>query len=536
MGRTDVIQYKPTSPRTSPRRVGLMSSLAFKIVFPMVGIIAMTCVLLFTIYSMRSESLGNDILKEQLETFASSKATELSEPLWNFQTDLLERLMRSYLDNHNLLRITLYDTNDQVIAEKKAITDLPYTTVMTTERKMTRTSGGQTFDIGRLEVQYHDGHLQKEMSGHLISDSVFTLILMAVLAGTLWLSVHVLVARPLHRLRQSLHDNMSNSRRTPLVWKRNDDLGAVVEAYNELLEEVELRTESLVKMNYIMRSEIDQRRIAERELAKIRDELEHKVTLRTIELKRANEELRELDKQRAAFLASASHELRTPLAAVLGFATLVRKQFVKHFIPRIDEIDLAHKGKVILNNLEIIGKEGDRLTRLIDDLLDLNKIESGHIDWRDQDLDVCDELQSAAETMSAEVDRNPDLSMIVEADKNLPPIYCDPDRFQQVLINLLSNAVKHTQAGVIRLQASAEAGMVTIRIYDTGKGIGEEDLPFIFHRFYQSGGEQNFKPSGTGLGLPIAKNIVEHYRGHIRVESEPGVGSTFIVEIPAAVY
>lgn len=531
-----MLNKQPIAKPQGPLRVGLMASLAFKIVMPMVAVIAVTCVLLFTVYSLRNEAEGNDILKEQLETFASSKATELAEPLWSFQTDLLDRLMRSYRDNHNLLRITLYDTNGQVVAEEKDITTPPFTTVMTTERLLTRQSGGETFTLGRLEVQYHDGHLQKDMSGHLTSDILFTLILMAVLAATLWLSVHLLVARPLNRLRESLQDNMARHERTPLVWKSNDDLGAVVAAYNGLLQEVEQRTESLVKMNAVMRSEIDQRRMAERELAKIRDELEHKVTLRTLELRHANEELRELDEQRASFLSSASHELRTPLSAVLGFAVLVRKHFEKHFMPLVQANGLTEKGEVILNNLEIIDKEGARLTRLIDDLLDLNKIESGHMEWRNRDLDVMEELHSAAETMTPTFNRNPDLSLTVEAASELPPIHCDADRFQQVLINLLSNAAKHTPAGVVRMQASADAGMVRIRISDTGNGIPPEDLPFIFHKFYQSGSGENFKPHGTGLGLPIAKNIVEHYRGHITVESEPGEGSTFTVEIPAAMF
>lgn len=517
--------------KAEPEKGGL--SLALKIVTPVVGVIAVTCVFLFTIYSKRLEDQGNTYLRHELESYATSKAAELSEPLWNFQTDLISRLMHSYLDNRNLLAIELYDFKGELVAQENKEDTAAFSTVMVAERLLSRTAGGEEFDLGRLVVKYHDGNIMADLANRRGSDIAFSLVLMVILAGTIWFTVHLLVGRPLKRIQRSLRENTAQNKRTPLSWSSRDELGDVVFAYNGLLQEIEHQTSALMSMNTTLRYEVENRIIAERELAKVHEGLEHEVAMRTLELNLANQELIDLDLQRAAFLSSASHELRTPLAAVLGFATLIKKSFSKFFMPYAEERAINDKGEVILNNLDIISTEGGRLTRLIDDLLDLNKIEAGHMEWRDAELDVTEEVHRAMATMHTAVDNNPGLDLRVSTGAHMPPLTFDPDRFQQILINLLSNAIKHTQAGIIRLTAEEDYGIIRITITDTGSGIPRDDLQFIFHKFYQSGSDHTYKPTGTGLGLPICKNIVEHYGGDISVKSEMGVGTTFIVELPS---
>lgn len=479
------------------------------------------------------EEQGNSFLKNQLDSFATSKAEEVTDPLWNFQNDLLERLMKSYRDNENLFSISIYDVHGNMIAEEKDICHVPFSVVMSTERTLTRKSGEDIFELGRLVVRYHDGRIRSDLLNRRESDIIFTIALMVILAGVTWLSIHLLVGRPLRRIKESLHENANNNERTPLVWDSNDELGEVVHAYNNLLHEVEQQTSELVHMNQSMRIEIDNRLMAELELSKIHNKLEQQVNMRTLELNIANQELRELDRQRAAFLSSASHELRTPMTAVLGFATLIKKTFEKVFIPMAQDQVSYEKGQLILNNLDIIKTEGDRLTRLIDDLLDLNKIETGHMEWRDKKMDVIQELHRSANTLASSFDENPALELKVRTDMDIPHISCDPDRFQQVIINLLSNAIKHTSKGVIRIKAEVDNGIIRIQISDTGNGIPEGDMPFIFQKLFQGGGTTTHKPEGTGLGLPISKQIVEHYGGELKVESKEGTGSTFTVELPA---
>ncbi|GAB7022307.1 sensor histidine kinase [Salidesulfovibrio brasiliensis] len=507
-------------------------SLAFKIILPVTGVILLTCVALFALYSHRTAEQGRADLRERLELFANSKAAELAEPLWNFQFEHLKRLMRSYQDNQHLYRATLYDHQGRIIADVKPAMDLPYSEVIHTERRLRRAAGNEVLDLGRVAIEYHDGDMRTELLKRRRVDTIFTIVFMVVLGSTVWLSVHFIIGRPLKRIQNVLHENTTNGLRKPLVWNKRDELGEMVQAYNAMMRQVEQQTHDLVEMNTTLRSEVAQRRRVEEELNKAQQELERKVEQRTLELRLANKELIELDKQRSAFLASASHELRTPLSAILGFAILVKKHFKKHFMPLTEGHGLEDKSETLLANLRIIGKEGKRLSRLVDDLLDLNKIEAGHMEWRDTELNVPDEIARATKTMSSSLNRKPEVNLYVFTETGLPPINCDPDRFQQVLINLLSNAVKHTDKGEISLKTGLENGMISISVSDTGKGIPTEDLPFIFQKFYQSGSGDTFKPTGTGLGLAICKNIVEHYGGDISVQSRSGVGSTFTIELP----
>lgn len=524
---------EPQTEQTQAKRSTFTSSLAFKIVIPVVGVIALTCLFLFAIYSKRLEAQGNEMLRRQLASYATSKAAELTEPLWSFQSELIYQLMHSYRDNQNLFSVRLYDLNDQLIEQEVDICNIPYSMVITTERLLTKKTGGEEFKLGKLVIQYHDGVIMADIKNRSESDIAFTCVLMAILAGTIWLSIHVLIGRPLRRIKTSLDENMGKGERMPLKWSSHDELGDVVIAYNSLLHEVEMQTSALINMNKTLRFEVENRIIAEKELSKVHDQLEHTVAMRTLELNLANHELLDLDQQRAAFLSSASHELRTPLAAVLGFATLIKKHFNKFFMPVADEHALRKKGEVILNNLDIINREGGRLTRLIDDLLDLNKIEAGHMEWRDSELNIPMEIHRSVMTMNSAVENNPNVNLKVTMGEEFPSLIFDPDRFQQLLINLLSNAIKHTKAGVVRLEAGSDQHTVTITVSDTGKGIPKDDLEFIFHKFYQSGDDPTYRPTGTGLGLPICKNIVEHYGGEISVQSEMGAGSTFTVTLPA---
>lgn len=509
------------------------TSLALKVLAPVMLVFIATSVALFLFYTDRIRQQGLENLRIELESFASSKAAELSEPLWSFQDDLLARLMRSYRDNKNLHSIRLYEPGGKLLLEQASSNPGMHGTILATERSITRELNGETMELGRLVVEYHDNHLHSSMAARKQSDTMFIVVLVLVLATSSWLFIHYMIGRPLDRLKLSLRQNISREKREPLVWNSRDELGEVVDEYNSLLHEVEQQTNKLVKANRLMQAEIAQRIIAEEELARIHRTLENEVTVRTMELEQANTELRELDLQRTAFLSSASHELRTPLAAILGFSKLIKKSFVRRFVPLAAQTGMEDKSAQMVSNMEIIETEGDRLTRLIDDLLDLNRIEAGHMEWRDEELDLNEEVDRAVKTMSTTLGDKPEVTLGVSLEKDLPAVTMDPDRLQQVLINLLSNAVKHTDTGSIGVQTEAENGYVCFSVTDTGEGIPEADHESVFHKFYQSGSHDTVMHNGTGLGLPICKNIVEHYGGTIALHSEVGKGSRFTVALPA---
>ncbi|MYL84467.1 PAS domain S-box protein [Desulfovibrio aerotolerans] len=264
-----------------------------------------------------------------------------------------------------------------------------------------------------------------------------------------------------------------------------------------------------------------------------------RLAVKAAELEAANLRLQELDRLKSGFLATVSHDLRTPLTSIMGFAKLISRDFLKYFAPFATGHDrLARQAERIASNLAIIENEGERLTRLINDFLDLSKIEAGRAQWRDTQVDVAAALTRAADAVSADFDAKPGVRFTMTIAENLPPLTIDPDRLTQVLVNLLGNAAKFTDEGFVKLHAFVRDDLLRIELTDTGEGIQRESLEKIFDKFHQAQAsdtvEENRRRKGTGLGLAICRQIVEHYQGRIWVESELGRGSTFILELPLA--
>jgi len=289
--------------------------------------------------------------------------------------------------------------------------------------------------------------------------------------------------------------------------------------------------------------DITDRKKAEQDLADLNRHLEQLVRERTEdlvnkarELEEANQRLRELDEMKSAFLSSVSHELRTPLTSILGFSKLLHKEFAKNFLPLAsDQPALVKRGERIQENLSIISHEGERLTRLINDVLDLNKIESGRMGWRDERMKLSETIDLAVQAVTGMFAQNSDVNLATEIDPTLPTIIADPDRLQQVLINLLNNAAKFTERGNVTVRAFPRFGQVRVEVADTGMGILPEDQAQIFEKFHQTRTDtMEDKPKGTGLGLTICREIIEHYGGRIWVESGEEEGSTFIFTLPVA--
>jgi len=269
--------------------------------------------------------------------------------------------------------------------------------------------------------------------------------------------------------------------------------------------------------------------IQEREgaLRKVHDELEKRVEARTAELAAANKalELQNREVERATrlkskFLASMSHELRTPLNAIVGFSDLLAEQTAGQ---------LNNKQKRFVNHI----KQGSsHLLQLINDILDLSKIEAGQLELRCEDFQIENALPEVLSTirplaMAKNIQVQPRL------DTNWA-VYADRVRFKQILYNLISNAVKFTpKAGRIVIDCRGDGNLVHISVTDTGIGIRAEDQAIIFEEFRQVEGAVDATHEGTGLGLAITKRLVEQQGGRISVESELGKGSRFTFTLPA---
>jgi hypothetical protein len=243
----------------------------------------------------------------------------------------------------------------------------------------------------------------------------------------------------------------------------------------------------------------------------------------TRELREANERLQELDRMKDDFVSTVSHELRTPLTSIRAFSEIL------HDNPNMDVEERK-------NFLSIITKETERLTRLINEILDMAKLEAGRAEWNMVELDLREVLEQAiASTSALFADKRVALDTHMPAA--LPTVMADRDRLFQVVINLLSNAVKFAAPVdgrvIVRLRLAGDALQVDVE--DNGPGIDAADQQVIFEKFRQGGDTLTNKPEGTGLGLPISRQIVEHFGGRLWVASEAGKGATFSFTLPTGV-
>jgi signal transduction histidine kinase/CheY-like chemotaxis protein len=241
----------------------------------------------------------------------------------------------------------------------------------------------------------------------------------------------------------------------------------------------------------------------------------------------------EADSAKSSFLSTVSHELRTPLTSVLGFAKIIRRRLHERLFPLIPASDpkIAQSKVQVLENLDVVVSEGERLTKLIDDVLDLAKIEAGKFTWNMASVSVKEVVERAVAATSSLIEAR-HLKIESSIDENLPDINGDHDRLIQVVINLISNAVKFTPTGAITCSAHRRDGDIVVSVKDSGIGIAPADQPKVFEKFKQVGDTLTDKPKGTGLGLPICKEIVEHHGGRIWVDSAIGEGSTFSFTLP----
>ena len=238
-----------------------------------------------------------------------------------------------------------------------------------------------------------------------------------------------------------------------------------------------------------------------------------------LEIEQKSRELQIASQHKSQFLANMSHELRTPLNAILGYTELI-----------VDEI----YGKVpdkIRDVLERVQKSGRHLLGLINDVLDLSKIEAGQLVLSLNDYTFEEVTQSVA-TAVGSLASEKKLKLLVDVPPGLPVANGDERRITQVLLNLVGNAIKFTDAGEVAVRVTVPDGMFVVSVADTGPGIREEDRQKIFEEFQQVDSSSTKTKGGTGLGLAIAKRIVEMHGGRIWVESTFGKGSTFFFSIP----
>lgn len=265
--------------------------------------------------------------------------------------------------------------------------------------------------------------------------------------------------------------------------------------------------------------DVTERKLAEQRIRDVQEQLMNALTSKNAELERQNREIERTARLKTEFVASISHELRTPLHTIIGFSELLieekagalndkQKRFVSHI-----HADSMH------------------LLELINDILDLSKIEAGRLELRPAAFSLAGAMEEAAATIRPQAAaKGLALEVVPEPDAML---FADRVRFKEILVNLLSNAVKFTPAGGrIWIDSRLQEGFAEIAVHDTGIGIAPEHHEAIFDKFQQISATTRGVKEGTGLGLAIAKQLVEMQGGRISVESDPGCGSCFRFTVP----
>ena len=256
------------------------------------------------------------------------------------------------------------------------------------------------------------------------------------------------------------------------------------------------------------------------EVKDFNEKLKNEIFIATKELREKNIELKKLDRVKSEFVSNVSHELRTPLTSILGYAKLLYNNKVG---------ELAEEQR---QSLKIIIDESERLTRLINDVLDLAKLETGKIKYKVEDIDVVEIADHCLQTVMM-IAMEKQIKLLLKKGDNVPIIKANRDLLRQVFLNLLNNAIKFTDKnGKVSISVGGIKDSVKISVKDNGCGIPDEEMARLFDKFYQVDSSMTRKHGGTGLGLPIVKHIINLHKGTIKVNSERNKGTEFIFTLP----
>jgi len=476
---------------------------------------------------------ARDSMEQEIRALIEISHSPASQIAYNIDIRLAEELLDGLLRHPATIDARIIDNNGQTMAAASQsspdsryrwISDLLFgdSRVFSQELVVPQLSD---LSLGSLTVTidtYHYGLLFLQRAGYTV---VSGLLKSLVLTAALLFIFFFVLTRPMLNVIGALSRVKAETPekvRLPVPENhREDEIGLMVGVINQHLETID--------------SSLAQLRMAESAMKNYSSQLEQEVEDRTREISEKNDALQRGNRAlvrakedavrraraRANFLASMSHEIRTPLNGVLGMLGLALE----------GDMDQAQR-----NRLEIALNAGQSLLGLLNDILDISKVEAGKLSLENIPFSLRNLVEECA-TLHAQQARRKNIDVVADIDCELPETFLgDPTRTRQILNNLLSNAIKFTERGCVRIRATRYNGNVRIDVIDTGIGMSKEGLHRIFSPFSQADSDTTRLYGGTGLGLTLCRQLVERMHGQIMVDSEEHEGTHFTVNLPLPVH